>query len=502
MSADILLYLTADSLRLCCSEGGRLRFVERYAHDESGVAEFRAALEKTPRKAQFSLLIDVADEGFNLDHVPATRGRDRQAMLERKLNQQYYGSSYTAALSLGRESDGRRDERVLFSALTRPVLIDPWLDALIAAQVRVRGVHSVPFLLDRVMTRAKVEAPSYLLINFSPAGIRQTYFSEGRLRFSRLAGGHDHNFEQQLQTVAEEVRKTLAYLSAQRLTRRSEVLPIVALVHAEQFDALRERLAQASESPVSLADVGPLCDAYSRTTPRECGDSLAVLLSALTVETQCAQMGGSEVLRFQRLHQIRKGLYLGAMAVLATTALIGALRHYETHAVRSEADNLKALASAEDMRYRRLIQALPALPAPLSELNQLFAGIDRIEASRVATLAVFRPLSQALDQFPELDLESLAWRAREEGASASVVASALLRMPLSLAGDQRGMLEASERFVDELGRHARGRVRLLRRPIDIQSSQTLRGRAADQAAEAPVAPTFEVEFDILEADNA
>ena len=492
------LYLTSDCLRWYRRDSGRVELLERFDADESGVAAFSARLAANSRHDQYSLLIDVADEGFNQELVPSIRGRDRAAMLERKLAQQFYGSSYTTALSLGREKHGRRDERLLLAALTRPAQIDPWINAMIAARIRVRGVRSVPLLLDRVMARSRIPATSYLLVSFSPAGIRQTYFSQGRVRFSRLSGSHDSRFDASLDAAGEETRKTLAYLSTQRLTARGERLPVVALVGAEQFDRLKQHLERSGELTVRLAELERLRSTYGGASGAQApGDSVPLLLDALGTELQCAQIGGDAVLRFQKLHQLRKGLYLGAAGVLAVSAGVYLLGFVETVGLRSEARELQRLVGSEDRRHAELMQRLPPMPAPISEMRQLINAAEQIESGRVPALSVYRAVASALDQLPDVRLERLEWRivdSAEQTQDGSVTVIAELGLPVRMAGDQRGMVEISERFVTELERSIGGQVRLTRRPVDLQSTQTLRVRDdADQGSPSR-APNFEVEF--------
>lgn len=506
MSKTLLLYLTADRLRWYRMEAGTMRLESQFAADSVGVAEFSAQLrERGNRGAQYSILVDVADEGFHVDHVPAIRGRDRSDMLQRKLSQQFYGSPYATAVTLGREKEGRRDERILFSALTRPAQLEPWIKALTEARVRVRGVHSVPFMLDRIMARSRIPTASYLLISFTPAGIRQTYFNEGRLRFSRLSGGHDQSAEQQLADSGEEIRKTLAYLSAQRLTRRGEQTPIVGLVWDRQFAEFRRVASAVADTPILLAEAGQLIGAFAPPARADSNDSLGLLLGALASESQCPQIGGQEVLRFQGIHQVRAVLCMAALGVVLAGGLLGAMQLYERAAVRSEAASLRQLEAVEQARYQALMAALPRPPAPLDELRRLIAEIDRTKDGAVPALAVFGPLSQALDQFPEIALDRLAWRT-EVGPGAvseiAMVASASLRLPAALAGNQRAMIEASEQFVAELGRLVQGRVRVLRRPVDIRSTQTLRGQSADSGAAPEPAPSFEVEIEFSSGRSA
>ncbi|MCB1890000.1 MAG: hypothetical protein KDH20_20510 [Rhodocyclaceae bacterium] len=491
------LYVTNEGLRWYRVQGGQPQLVERFGADEAGFADFGRQLAAMPRRSRYSVLVDVPDEGFHFELLPSTRGRDREAMLGRKLAQQFYGSPYTASLALGREKQGRRDERVLLSALTRPAQLDPWIGALVSARVRVRGVHSVPFLLDRIMARARLPADAYLLVNFSPAGIRQTYFQGGRVRFSRLSGTPGQEFELSVAQAGEEVGRSLAYLAAQRMTRRGENLPVVGLLPGVQYEAFATAVDAATDADTLLADTGRLQGSYGAPESRGCGaDSLPLLLNALGGEPQCLQIGGTEVLRFQRLHQIRKGLYLGALAILAGGAAIAGLGYLETRALAREQTELLALVQSENARHAALMRRLPPLPAPPDTLTHLVDELARVEQQRVPPLTVFQALSGALDQLPEITLESLEWGIDEretDGVPVDVAVFARLALPVGMSGDARAQLDASERFVRELARASGRPVRLVRRPVALQSNETLRG-SEGRSAQSPSAASFEVAF--------
>jgi hypothetical protein len=67
----------------------------------------------------------LAEEGFQLEDLPYVQGGDRNALLQRRLSQYYYNTPLSAAISLGRAKEGRRDEKVLFAALTRVETFTP-----------------------------------------------------------------------------------------------------------------------------------------------------------------------------------------------------------------------------------------------------------------------------------------------------------------------------------------------------------------------------------------
>jgi len=63
-------------------------------------------------------------------------------MVDRKLRQYYRNSPYCAASLIGRDNSKRRDDRFLFSALTNPDIVAPWLNVLVEHELPVGGGFS------------------------------------------------------------------------------------------------------------------------------------------------------------------------------------------------------------------------------------------------------------------------------------------------------------------------------------------------------------------------
>ena len=167
---------------------------------------------------------------------------------------------------------------------------------------------------------------------------------------------------------------------------------------------------------------------------------------------------------------------------------------------------LQQQAGDQDTRYRALIGSLPPLPAPLDELRTLIDDIDRLESISIPPSRILQPLSRALEAEPELALLRVRWvldqQARSNAqtsadwlAGSRIVATAQLQMPDYLKGDQRGMIELSERFAHELARFTGDSAKIVRLPVDLQSSQTLRGR---EGADNPIvgAAPLEVQYSL------
>ena len=110
-----LIYWCQSGVDIYEWRGGRLRSV---AQMRAGEEEAFAAYLSVAQQHEHRLLIDTLDEDFHHESVPYVRGRDRRIVIDRKLSQLYRESPLRCAVSLGRETGGRRDERFLFSAFT------------------------------------------------------------------------------------------------------------------------------------------------------------------------------------------------------------------------------------------------------------------------------------------------------------------------------------------------------------------------------------------------
>ena len=134
-----LLYLTNERLLSVIWRNGKTLAAESFPVDAAGQAAFKNHL-KQRAKLRAYFLVDLIEEDFRLDTIPHVRGGDRRLLLDRKLNQMFRGTPFRHAVVLDRESAGRRDDRVLYTSITNPELLTPWLDLLDAARAPLVGI--------------------------------------------------------------------------------------------------------------------------------------------------------------------------------------------------------------------------------------------------------------------------------------------------------------------------------------------------------------------------
>jgi hypothetical protein len=107
--------------------------------------------------------------------------------------QQYRETPFRHHEVQGRESDGRRDDIVLLSALTNPSSVQPWVEALEQLQMPLAGLYSTTLLSEDLVHKLKLHNEHLLLVTQQSAGWRQSYFQNGMLKFSRLTPAIDRD---------------------------------------------------------------------------------------------------------------------------------------------------------------------------------------------------------------------------------------------------------------------------------------------------------------------
>jgi len=276
MGARQVLLLNAGGLTAYCCRSGKV-VVEAGFQAASG--DFDAYLKHHCDDVHV-LLVDMAEESFELEYLPHVRGRARDALIARKRERHSHGGPLCVALAQGRQPEGRRDDRFLFAALTQTRLIEPWLRSLEQAEAALGGIYSLPQLVAGIA--APSAGQSFVLTTVGHGGLRQTFIADGHLRFSRLTPLPGDAIEDAAAACADEAANMRRYLCAQRLAERDAPLPVAVLARVTQFDSFRRHCRDTGELHFHYLDLGAEAAHRGLATPLDdsCSDALFVHMLA------------------------------------------------------------------------------------------------------------------------------------------------------------------------------------------------------------------------------
>jgi hypothetical protein len=505
MPAHRLLFLEATSLSAYRWSGGHLHFEVEFAPDASGFEAFGEYVAKA-RRSLFYILADVAEEGFQIEEVPYVQGSDRKALIRRKLSQYFYGTPYALAVSLGRQKEGRRDERMLYTALTRPPQIEPWLAALRQAEGQLAGLFSVPMVLAAVPLLLGAPGQRYMVLSATRGGVRQTLIDKGQVTFSRLTPLVTGSTEEMALTCAVEAEKMYQYMAGQRLIARGSQITTHVLVHPAQISTFRETCVDTGSIHFEFADLVAISARLGLKTPPKGTLAETLFLHVLAKKPPSEQFAPAEDRHFFRLGQVRFGLRAAGMTIFGACLLFAGRQFIEYQTIAGRSADTAVQTATDRSRYDAILQALPKVSISNEALRPLVDRYDRLQLQAAGLEPMYISISQALQESPRVELTRLDWAlGGKAGAAApapdpvpgsgpmaspaSIAESAELhaQLPLGLASDPRAQRAAVDVFVEHLRAH-KLHVQVLKHSFEADSAKSLKSSA--EAVTQVQAPQF------------
>lgn len=512
MAQKYILFFDGKQLRIHSRETGHVNLETGFLQDVDGLAAF-AAWVGQHRGSLFYLLADVPEEGFQLEDIPWLQGRDRSAVIKRRLGQYFYGTTLAAALSLGRANEGRRDERMLFCALTHVENFSPWLDILRQDEARLAGVWSVPLVLAGCGPRWINDNDPALLITITSGGVRQTFFDAGQLRFSRLTPLAARSQNEIARVIGNESANTCQYLVGQRQIRRGTTVRVVVLASAEQIPLIQQHCRANDALAFEFIDLTATAHNDGLKTPaiNTADDLLAHHLAAKPPRLQFAR---SPDRRFYRLWQLRSALTAGALIALAGSLLFAAKIGINVLELRQEIAEAESRTILSRQSYNALLDSLPKVKATPDSLFVLMKRLDELQKHSPGLEPLLAHLARALNETPKVELVRLEWKiaprldtpgkpgapgvppaggaggtppAAADGAWTTLEIQA--QLPLGLGADLRAQKEIIDVFADRL-KNPQTMVQILAMPFDVESGKPLKSHSEASDSRREAAPKF------------
>jgi hypothetical protein len=504
--AKQLLYLSDWDLSAYQQERGGLKRLRLFVDDFEGRRDFATLMRDCGNQATY-LLADMAEEDFQHEALPHVGGRARRALTARRLQQYYHGTPYRRAEAQGREAGGQRKDRVLFSALTNPAIPKSWLQLMAQYQVPLAGLYSLALLTEPLRKRLRLPAAASLLITHLSSGLRQSYFHEGHLLFSRLTPLFEGDPALFSDAVQREIAKTRDFLASTRQLLRTDLLHVAVLASSANLAPLQ---VACTDNPVTRYRLITLDEAVGllRLTlaepPLVCDPLFLGLLAKLAPAPHYPTPEQTRVYTLWRarfaLHALSALAVAGAFVWTGVNALAGWDQYQSMRQIGSETE-------AANAEYRKVVREMPVSDVGARDMKLAVEMGKLLRQNGASPAPIIHRLSGALAALPSVSIARLHWLAREFTAGPDVApapaqadappSAALVGLPHKaeqvltiegavkpFRGDFRRALRDVHQFAELLGGDPAYRVEIKRLPIDIRPVATLEGEAADGATDA------------------
>ena len=477
MGHSLLLFLCADRLHAQLMEGKKIALQRNFTDTPDGRENFISFLRTA--KYPTYLLTDLIEEDFRHEIVPHLTGSSRRALLQRKFDQFYRGTPFHQATRLQRQKTGRRDDDMLFSALTNPALIMPWLNIMRAQQTPLAGIYSVP----QISAPLVKNHPSnhLLLISWEKfSGLRQTYFSEHRLQISRLTPLHAGLTFQD--AVVKELTRTYQYLKSLSLLPSGQLLDVRILCHADDQRELQGKLSKDPDMRYDFADIeetGKQLKIDYRFTD---SDASQIFLHQLAASRPQTDYANAEHTRYYTLWQLRRALNWSSGVLLLISLLWAGATVLQSGGNATEAETIKIRAQRLVKETQQITQNFPGTHVPAADMKASVSIMRKLEQYQSVPQIILKPISATLDRYPQIEINELAWQGDAKESVANNTRADVPAQVITLKGDLQGFgndyraaLAYLDRFQLELG--IRGyQVTALAKPLDISPSGSLADR--------------------------
>ncbi|MCK9201167.1 MAG: hypothetical protein M0P59_10745 [Gallionella sp.] len=481
MKNALLLFLSASHLHAQIMRGGKIVAQHEFDDTAAGPSDF-AAFMKTVHYRTY-LLVDLIEEDFRQESIPHLIGGSRNALLQRKFEQFYRGTPFRQATLLKRQKTGRRDDDMLFSALTNPALVTPWLNILLAHKIPLVGIYSVP----QISAPLVKDHPSNYLLLISwekSAGLRQTYFSDHRLQISRLTPiNADLTFQD---AVTRELPRTYQYLKSLSLLPAGQMLDVRLLGQSRDLIELQSTLPANADMRYDFVDLENLADKLDIEHRFTDSDASQVFMHYLATTPPPTHYANTEHVHYCTLWRLRRALNWIAGGLLVGSLGWGTADIWQSGWNANEARTMDSEARLIQNEVKQITDAFPNTFAPASDMKASVSIMHQLGKQTLAPGEAMQPLGSVLERYPRIELDELGWKMDAAEPTADNMPSAIPAQVVTLNGrllgfenDYRTALDHLDRFQHDLEKQGY-RVTALSKPLDVSPSGNISDRIEAQ----------------------
>ncbi len=473
MAQKTLFFLSSDSFHAHLWKNGVLAAPYYFTNNAEGWQLFSEFL-RTHRDPAY-LLVDLIEEDFRQETVPHLTGSNYQSLVQRKFDQYYRNTPFRLASLQRRQADGRRDDELLFSALTNPARISPWLELLLQHNTPLVGIYSVPHASLPLIK--DIDSDHLLLLSWEKiAGMRQSYFLNKRLRFSRLTPINPTSSFAESASI--EIARTYQYLQSLSMTPRGEMLQICVICNTSDRAQLDEHLSGNQFMSYAYLDIQQLGTSLKAKSAYADSDATPLLLHLLATQPPHASYAAAAQTHFYQLWQANRALFGLAAATALACLLWSTLSFLEAAGIHEEIDGYTNQSNRMNKEALQITQQFPTSTqgsngntVSASDMKTVVTLFRNLQLYANPPQQILKGLTSTLEDFPRISTGKIEWQASAAGnlPAQEITFNGEL---LTFGNDYRGALNYLARFQLVLT-HSGYTVTPLKMPLDFSSKGSI-----------------------------
>lgn len=482
-SAKRIMLINFDGMSVYTMDGERLTHVARFSDDDAGFDNFRFYLSDN-RKTTITILVDSVAEDFVVEQIAHANVFDRETLLKRKGDQHFRGTEYRSARVLARVETGRRDDRVLFSALTKSQGIDPWIEILLEEEIPIQSITTPAYALCKVAVEyGLLTSDTILLVNWEKSGIRQTLIQKQKVMFSRLTPLPMNPDLKAAQIIVDSCRQSKEYLERIGLVAFDSKLDVHVITPHLDADDFAEYQSEKSfngithHNSIDMMQIGKFSGAQKEIT---------AVLFCVDWGIRTGELKNiyapSAALRFYHLKQAKRLIAVFSVISVTIGVLMSIPIIYNSFDRTSTIDRVNAQMRAVQENYDALIADFPETPIPSDAMALAVSAFGQISREIRSPTRILMEIGQILANYPAIKLTSIDWNlisANEDIEFTDAILAGDLVIDLKLYGtlvETRNLQDSSNRLntlIDALSSLPDVSVSAISLPIETRTNATI-----------------------------
>jgi hypothetical protein len=413
-----ILYLSDYELRALEVKGKLLTEVQRFQMNQEGETQFTYYL-RNDLKTPIYCIIESSQEDSQMAQIPHVLGKDHQNLLNHKMKRLFEDTAYTYGVVQGRETLGRRDDLVLFMALNNPKILQPWLNIITTNKVPLAGIYSVS-LLTQLLLKYLPKTHNLLLVAHTPqisphssAGLRQGFFVQQKLHFSRLIPLSTLKPEEYADYVLKQILTTQRYLENEHLLVQTEQLRVVILTDTLLLNAIKTIAPTSDISTVNLhfIDNNQLIKKMKVRTNEEMLYLFHFIVFQMSQHWSLPNhYAKPPETRYFFYRKVRFALYLTSGLILSSAAIASWDIFEKTTDFKLRGQKNLELLEQRQIEIQQLRLKVPNWPAKIEVIQGVVDVGRQLKAYQpLSPQLLLEKISLVLNRHPRLFLERLEW---------------------------------------------------------------------------------------------
>jgi len=409
VKVERIFYVTQDALVVYVRSCDGLEEYSRFVAGADGLDEFRAYLQESSQLRSV-MLVDVIEEEFSVDSIPKLGWRDRKALIERRLQRKFPRSPFRLSHYQGGRNSEDNAQNVMYSAITNPELLDPWLQEIAAQRTPLSGIQSVPMMAAALLSRMRKADGNALLMTLHQGDmLRQVFVQNGKAKSARLAKSPNVSDPAFGEFIFSEVLRSRRFLERNRLLSALEDIDIYVVADKQTADLVLASDRGTTPMRIHFIDPAEAASMVGQNEAPDCDHIESLYLSLLLRGNRKSCYASRAETRFGTLQVIRHSIVGAALAASVVCAAMAGTNIVDGLFLQSAAAATEKQILQITETLQRENENFAPVRASSVEMKLAVDTGDYILQNRLPVAWVLGQISAGLSGFPQVSIDELSW---------------------------------------------------------------------------------------------